>query len=260
MPVNRPTIIESWYRVADLTPRLLGAVNVQRQHFRGHIWYVLQNPASNDFFRLSAPAYHFAAMLDGRRTVNEVWRTCMERFGDAAPTQGEVVHVLSRLYAANLLQGEFAHDAEELFQRYRKRRWREVRSLLSNFLFIRVPLWDPDRFLDRWVGVFGKLFTVYGWFIWAAIVVAGLWTLGGHARDLTRQASGVLNPENLPLVYIALVIVKLFHEMGHAFSCKQFGKQSGTGGEVHQMGVMFLVFAPLPYVDASSAWALRDKR
>ena len=260
MPVDRPTFIESWYRVSDLTPQLFGAVHVQRQHFRGHIWYVLQNPAKNDYFRLSDPAYHFAAMLDGRRTVNEVWRICMERFGDAAPTQGGVVDLLSRLHAANLLQGDFAPDAEELFQRYQKRRWREVRGLLSNFLFIRVPLWDPDRFLDRWVGIFGKLFTGWGWFVWAAIVGAGLWAIGGHSQDLTRQASGILNPGNLPLLYIALVVVKLFHELAHGFSCKHFGKQSGTGGEVHQMGVMFLVFAPLPYVDATSAWALRDKR
>lgn len=260
MPVDRPTFIESWYRVSDLTPRLLGAVNVQRQHFRGLRWYVLQNPSSNDYFRLSAPAYHFAAMLDGRRTVNGVWRVCMERFGDAAPTQGEVIDVLSRLYAANLLQGDFAPDAEELFQRHRRRKWREVRGLLTNFLFIRVPLWDPDRFLGRWVGVFGKWFTLYGFFAWAAIVGAGLWAIGGHIGDMTRQASGVLNPDNLPLLYVALVIGKLCHEMGHAFSCKHFGRQSGTGGEVHQMGIMFLVFAPLPFVDASSAWALRDKR
>ncbi|MEA3368598.1 MAG: efflux RND transporter periplasmic adaptor subunit, partial [Planctomycetota bacterium] len=55
------------------------------------------------------------------------------------------------------------------------------------------------------------------------------------------------------------VIVKIFHEFGHAFACKKFGKASGSSGEVHVMGVMFLVFTPLPYVDASSAWALRNK-
>jgi putative peptide zinc metalloprotease protein len=55
-------------------------------------------------------------------------------------------------------------------------------------------------------------------------------------------------------------MVKIFHELGHAFACKQFGRQAGTGGEVHQMGVTFLVFTPLPFVDASSAWALTHKR
>jgi putative peptide zinc metalloprotease protein len=257
--VERPTFIESWYRVANLTPRLLGAVNVHRQHFRGVRWYVLQNPANNEYFRLSHGAYHFVAMLDGRRTVGQVWRTSMDTFGDAAPTQGEVVDLLTRLYAANLLQGDFAPDAEALFGRHRKRTWREVKGFLRNFLAIRVPLWDPDRFLERWAPFFGKLFTVHGLLLWIGIIIAGLWAVGGHLGELTRQASGVLDPKNLPLLYAALVIVKMCHEMGHAFSCKQFGLRAGTGGEVHQMGVTFLVFAPLPYVEASSAWALRNK-
>jgi len=145
---TRPTFSESWYRVTNLTPRLLPAVNVHRQHFRGVQWYVLQNPANNEYFRLSHGAYHFAAMLDGRRTVGRVWRTCLDAFGDAAPTQGEVVDLLTRLYASNLLQGDVAPDTEALFQRRRKREWREIKGFLRNFLFIRIPLWDPDRFLE----------------------------------------------------------------------------------------------------------------
>ncbi len=259
MTATRPTFIESWYRVANLCPKLLPAVNVHRQHFRGVQWYVLQNPANNEYFRLSHGAYHFAAMLDGRLTVDRVWRTCMDAFGDEAPTQGEVVDLLTRLYAANLLQGDVAPDVEALFQRHQKRAWREIKGFFRNFLFIRIPLWDPDRFLERWAPVFGKFFTVHGLFLWVGIMLAGLWAVGGHFGDLTRQAAGVLNPKNLPLLYAALVIVKVFHEMAHAFACKQFGMRAGTGGEVHRMGVTFLVFAPLPYVEASSAWALRDK-
>jgi len=259
VPVDRPTFFESWYRVSDLTPKLSPAVKVHRQHFRGSKWYVVQNPANDEYFRLSDAAYHFVSMLDGRRTVNQVWRICMEAFGDDAPTQGEVVDLLSRLHGANLLQGNFAPDAEELFQRHRKRRWREVKGTVRNFLFIRIPLWDPDRFLSRWVGIFGNAFTRVGLLFWTALLIAGLWAVGGRVGDLTGQAAGVLNPENLPLLYASLVIVKALHEMGHAFSCKHFGTQAGGGGEVHQMGVTFLVFTPLPFVDASSAWALRSK-
>lgn len=50
MSVDRPTFSESWYRVSALTPRLLGAVNVHRQHFRGVRWYVLQAPSDSRFF------------------------------------------------------------------------------------------------------------------------------------------------------------------------------------------------------------------
>jgi len=259
MPVERPTFSESWYRVSELTPQLLGAVHVYRQHFRGRKWYVLQDPASHQFFRLNDAAYYFIAMLDGRRSVRQVWLHCTERWGDAAPTQGEVIHLLGRLYASNLLQGDLAPDAQALFKRYQKQLWRKVRGVLANLLSIRVPLWNPDRFLDRWVGVWGRCFTGYGWLVWCGIIAAGLWSVGGHTAALARNASGVLNPANLPLLYAALMVVKLLHEIGHGFACKHFGRQAGSGGEVHQMGVTFLVFTPLPFVDASSAWALRSK-
>ena len=259
MNADRPTFNESWYRVSELTLRLLGAVDVHRQNFRGVKWYVLHGPTSTRYFRLSDAAYHFVAMLDGQRTVNRVWRICMEQFGDAAPTQGEVIHLLCQLHASNLLQGNLAPDVEELFTRHQKRTWREVRSAFGNFFFIRIPLWDPDRFLDKWVCVVGRIFSGYGLILWAGILATGLWSIVGHVETLAAKASGVLNPENLPLLYAAIVMVKLFHEMGHGFSCKHFGRKAGGAGEVHQMGVTLLFFTPLPFVDASSAWALRDK-
>ena len=259
MPTDRPTFSESWYRVAELKPRLLGAVKVHRQYFRGRKWYVLQDPANNQFFRLSDAAYYFVAMLDGRRTVSQVWQTCMDKFGDAAATQGEVINILGRLYVSNLLQGNLAMDADDLFRRYNQRTRREVKGLLTNFLSIRIPLFDPDRLLDRWVGIVGRVFTGYGLLVWALVIFAGLWSVAGRFEELSSRSSVVLNPGNLPLLYLALMMVKVFHEMGHAFACKHFGKLTGSGGEVHETGVTFLVFTPLPFVDASSAWALRNK-
>ena len=257
--VDRPTFSESWYRVAKLQPRLHPAVSVRRQLYRGIIWFVLQYPANSRYFRVSEAAYNFIAMLDGRRMVSQVWSVCLERFGDAAPTQGEVIQLLCQLYGANLLQGNLAPDAEALFKRHRKRVWREVRSAFGNIFFIRFPLWDPDPFLDRWVGVVGHLFSKFGMVLWLGLLLAGLLSIGNHLGTLADRAPDALNPNNLPLLYAAILIVKWCHEFGHAFTCKYFGLNTGSGGEVHQMGLTLLFFTPLPYVDASSAWALRNK-
>ena len=63
----------------------------------------------------------------------------------------------------------------------------------------------------------------------------------------------MLAPANLGLLYIGMVIAKLVHEFGHAAACKRFG------GEVHKMGVMLLMFAPLPYMDATASWGFRSR-
>lgn len=258
MAVDRPTFSESWYRVADLRPGLRSTIQVHRQHFRSQMWHVLQDPGTNQYFRLSESAYTFIAMLDGRKSVAEVWKICNEELGDAAPTQGEVIQLMGQLYTSNLLQADVPPDAEGLLQRYRKRRSREVRGYMMNLLFIRIPIYDPDSFLNRWVSIFGKAFTKWGLMIWAIVIAIGLYSIGGRTAELASRANGVLDPDNLFYLYISFAFVKLFHEMGHGFSCKRFGLESG-GGEVHTIGIMFLVFTPMPYVDASSSWVLRNK-
>ena len=55
------------------------------------------------------------------------------------------------------------------------------------------------------------------------------------------------------LLYFGFVLVKTVHEFGHAIMCRRFG------GEVHTMGVMFMVFTPMPYVDATSSWSFRSR-
>ncbi len=259
MPVDRPTFSESWYRVAELRPRLSAQVQAHRQHYRGRLWYVLQDPLSNQYSRLSEPGYRFVALLDGRRTVAEAWSIASEQLGDSAPTQGEVIQLLGMLYASNLLRAELPPDTEGLFGRYQKRIRREVQGYMMNLLFARIPLFDPNHFLDRTVGLVGKIFSWWGAVLWLAIVSTGLYFIIQNISALTDQASKVLAPENLMWLGVAFWGVKIFHEFGHAYACKKMGRDTGSGGEVHTMGIMLLVFAPIPYVDASSAWAFPSK-
>ena len=118
---------------------------------------------------------------------------------------------------------------------------------------------DPDHFLERWIGIVGWLFSWVGLALWLMIMVTGLYFVIGNIRELIYQSSDVLAPDNLVLLYLSMVIIKVCHEFGHGFACKRFGRFNGSGGQVHVMGVMFLVFVPLPYVDASTAWAFRRK-
>ncbi|MCC5829154.1 MAG: hypothetical protein JJU36_06870 [Phycisphaeraceae bacterium] len=259
MPVDRPTFSEFWYRVADLKPRLRSVVQIVRQSYRGEIWHVLCDPAGNQYFRLDEPGYHFVGMLDGRRTIREAWEACNQLLGDSAPTQGEAIQLMGQLHVANLLQGDIPQDAASLFERQRKRISREFRGYISNFLFIRFPLFDPNRLLEMWVGALGWLFGPVGWVLWLILIGAGLATVAGRTSDLLLPANQVLDPSNLLWLYLGFGLVKALHELGHGLACKRYGLINGGGGDVHTLGIMLLVFMPVPYVDASSSWAFRSK-
>ena len=60
-------------------------------------------------------------------------------------------------------------------------------------------------------------------------------------------------PDNILMMALSFLVLKALHELGHGYAVKAFG------GTVHEIGIMFLVFAPMPYVDASAASEFRSK-
>lgn len=249
----RPTFHESWYRVADLKARLRPSTQISRQHYRGERWYVVRDPAGNQYHRLSSAAYRFVGLLDGSRTVSEAWDTAGGVLADDAPTQPEVVQILSQLHAANLLEADITADAGVLLRRHKQMMKRRVQGRLMNVLFPRIPLWDLDKFLVRWLPVMRLVLSKFGAILWLTVVIAGVAALVPEWPRLKTAAGNAIEPGNWPWLWATFCIIKLIHELGHAFSCRRFG------GEVHELGIMFLVFVPAPYVDASSAWSLPSK-
>ena len=245
----------SWYRVAGLKPFLRSHAQIHRQTFRNRIWYVLQDHSTGRFHRFSAQAYFLIGLMDGTRTLQEIWEAACAHLKDDMPTQEEVITLLSQLHQADVLQSNMAPDIDHLLHRSRKdqqsRFWGRLRSPVA----LRIPLIDPDRFLDRTIGVVAPLFSVFGAVAWCALVITAVVLAFLNWGELTRNlADRVLAMENLVLLWLIYPVVKTFHEFGHAWAVKRWG------GEVHEMGVMLLVFVPVPYVDASTASAFREKR
>ncbi len=247
------TFSESWYRIAGRRVALRPHVRLHRQYYRGEKWFVLHDPFANQFFRLRPAAYAFVARLARDRTVQEVWEECLRLAPDDAPGQQEVIRLLAQLFHANLIQSDQPADSASLFERYRKRRLQETRARLLNIMFASFHLFDPDRLLVRLLPVVRPLFGPLGAVVWLVAVAAGLKAVVDHAGEFMDQTEAVLAPGNLVLLYVALVLLKTLHEFGHAFMCRRFG------GEVHDMGVMLLIFTPLPYVNATAAWAFRER-
>lgn len=253
----RPTFSESWYRVMNLKARLRGSTQVSRQHYRGERWYVVRDPAGNQYHRLSSAAYRFVGLLDGSRTVGEAWDLVGGQLADDAPTQPEVIQILSQLHAANLLEANVSADAAVLLRRHKQLQKRQLQGRLMNVLFPRIPLWDPDRFLKTWMPVMRVFLSKFGALLWLTVVIWAIAALVPQWSALKAAASHAIdvktNAINYVYLFFTFCIIKLIHELGHAFTCRRFG------GEVHELGIMFLVFVPAPYVDASSAWALPNK-
>ena len=137
-----------WYRVAELRPRLRNHAQLHRHEGRGDAWYVLQDPASGRNLRLSAAAWRICGLMDGSRTVHEIWEATTRRLGDDAPSQDETIQLLARLHANDVLLCDVPPDSLELFTRFERQERKRFWGRFANPLSLRFPLLDPERLLE----------------------------------------------------------------------------------------------------------------
>ena len=194
-------------------------------------------------------------LMDGRRTMREIWEAVGRKAGDDPPTQDETIELLAQLHGADLLQGEIPPDFDEMVARSEKASRRRMMQQLRNPMAVRVPLFDPDRLLDLTMPFLRPLFTVPGFLAWLALVATGVVLAVIHWPELTSDVSDRAlatrerrgDPLRLPL----------HQEPARA---RTRVRDEGWGGEVHEIGVMLLVFVPVLYVDASASAAFSQKR
>ncbi|MGJ8640092.1 MAG: biotin/lipoyl-binding protein [Opitutaceae bacterium] len=253
MASKKKVFSDSWDRVSDRHATLLPGVICQSQFYRGEAWRVLRAPYENEFFRLTEEAWGFVGRLSMDVTINEAWQHAMEKDPEGAPGQEEVIEILGQLSSAGLILSDIAADSREIFRSKAAEKKKMMGKQALNFLFLRVPVFNPDRMLTmlRPLGrVFMHPITVMLWLFvigWGAKSVIENWSL---VKD---QSSGFLSPDNLFLVLICTIVLKLLHELGHGISCKYFG------GYVPTFGIMFVLFSPLPFVDATASWGFRER-
>jgi outer membrane protein OmpA-like peptidoglycan-associated protein len=116
--------------------------------------------------------------MDGQRTVEQLWEMANRRLGERAPTQDEVIELLGQLHAADLLQSDAAPDAAELVERGDKYASAMRRRSYLNPLALRIPLWDPDAWLERAKPWIHRLWSPAGAMVWLAVVLPALGLAG----------------------------------------------------------------------------------
>ena len=252
--IDTPLQSSLWYRVAELRPQLVTRARLHRHRYRGQLWYLLQDPASGKVHRFTPAARLVLAAMDGKRSVQQLWTLAGRKLGDDGPTQDELIRLLGQLHSADLLMTDVPPDALELFDRGQRESNAKRRRSWLNPMAVRIPLWDPGRFLDRHPGLWRALWGRRGAVLWLLVVLPALVLLPGQVPELTHNLSDrVLQFDNLLLVGLLFPLIKALHEMGHASAAH------AAGGEVHDMGLMLLVLMPVPYVDATSANVLRSR-
>lgn len=243
-----------WHLVADLKFSLLTNAKIARQVNREEVEYIIQNQLDGQVFRVSAFTYPLLAKMNGTLTVNDIWHQSLASMGENVPTQQELMQLLSSLYKAGLVRTSEFPNIEAQKKAQTDKKFQQLMAKLKFPLAIKLPLFDPNPFLNRTSKLTQYLFHPLTIFCYVSLLCLGLLQFAIHFDSFGKvTADSLFALENMIIMALIYPVVKAIHEFGHAYCVKHWG------GEVHEMGIMFLVFFPVPYVDASASACFENK-
>jgi putative peptide zinc metalloprotease protein len=245
--MTQPLVSGSWFRVAPLKPSLVAGLKIVRHEVRDQVWHILVEPGSGRQLRLNPAAYAFAGRCSGQATVASLWQLLLEREGDDAPTQDDILRLLAQLFRAGMVQFDAAPYLSLLFSR-RTKEGEQRRRAFINPMMLRMKLFDPTRLLDRLAPLSALLGRWSVFALWLLVVALGALAAAVNFPQLKADALRLLaTPSSYAIAWICYPLVKALHEIGHAMAVRRFG------GAVHELGITLMFLTPAPYVDASAA-------
>jgi putative peptide zinc metalloprotease protein len=245
------------FRGAATIPPIRNDLKITPVSFRGMASYVVKDPVSLSYFRWGEREFKLASLLDGRATVSEVLDAMRRSFPDDDYDAADLEADVSRFLSAGLLltnaglAARLHHQrASRMSKMKRSRLWLTLPAKLIAF---KITLFDPDLLLLR---MERKLSFLWSWrsvIVLLAMMAVSGWLILRDTSTLGDKVPDIFGWQNLLIMWVVMILVKVVHEFGHGLSCKHFG------GEVHEMGAMFIVFSPFLFCNATDSWVFREK-
>lgn len=143
----------------------------------------------------------------------------------------------------------------EYYQKiYEERKQGVFKWLLLNYLYIKIPLVNPDAFLSRTLPFVKFLGSKLSLIIFAIISLIGISLLFTRFGEFVNTFTYFFNVEGFLLYATSISMIKFIHEFAHAYTAKNFGLY------VPSMGVALIVLWPVLFTDVTDSWKLKSRK
>lgn len=226
------------------------------QVYEGRSCKVVKDPISLKYYRFNEREHYVLSLLDGTHTMEEVQKKFEVRFRPDRLTLEDLESFARQLVTAGLVIHESPNAARHLFNQQKKQHRMKRIATFTNILYVKLPLFDPDRLLNWMIKYTQWVFT--RWFLFASIafMLSALALVTVHFQtfyDKLPTFNEFFRFRTFLYMWIALGFVKVIHEFGHGLTCKAFAS------ECHEMGFLLLCLSPALYCNVTDAWTVSSK-
>lgn len=213
--------------------------------------WMIQDPVTNRFFRIGWLEFEFLVrwQASGDALLDQLHAET-----PLAPDEEALAGFRQFLEQNSLVRAVTKTASERLAALSAKQRRRDLRWLIHHYLFIRIPLVRPERFLNKALPLISFVYTRTFALIMLALTVAGVLLASRQWDTFVISFRESLSPGGAFAYLIALGCAKLLHELGHAFTATRYGVR------VAHMGISLVVMFPMLYTDTSESWKLTHRR
>jgi putative peptide zinc metalloprotease protein len=242
--------------IDDIAPKLSPDILVRPGETPGTL--VLKNPRGNKYLRLGEQESFLLNQLDGTTSFDQIRESFEGRYQESL-SRDDIDDFVSMVRKERLLEGD--ESAANDVAAGPQGGW--LRGLIGrcvkqsreqSVFFFRVALFNPNAILEwleprtRWL--FNKRLANGAAFAFCLAVVV-TWANRAH---LVTQVTEQLGWRLLVLAWLTTMIVTICHEFGHGLACKRYG------GDVHEMGALWIFFTPCLFCNVSDMWLVPSRR
>lgn len=184
----------------------------------------------------------------------DVIAECVRQETPLIVDEDDVKGVAQQLFGAGLLDLRGADNSAALAEQAVKRRPGFWMWLLHNYLFIRIPVFNPDRLLAWLAPRLSWLYTRTFFILSGLAALVGLVLVARQWERFKTTFVDHLTAEGALVFGAVLFVTKVFHEFGHGLTAKR------NGAKVPSMGIALVVLFPMLYTDVNDAWRFGSSR
>ena len=218
----------------------------------GQPGWILFDPVSDGYFRLTRQNHEILCRFYEGQDVETLIKQLAQV--NIPVTEAEIFQLLNFLRSSGLLYPTPNATAKELKAKAVNQRKAFIKSLTKRYMFFKIPLVDPDNFLKETAPYVSFLFNKYLISLLCLISLAGFITLIPNLSLLGSMFLNSFSWGGMIRFVVALTIIKIFHELGHAYAARI------NNIRVRKMGIFFMVMMPRLYTDVTDTWRIDRKR
>lgn len=212
--------------------------------------YSLFDPIKGQYYRITWTEHQIFLWLRPGITLSELIKE-IEAHSTLKVTKEEIAKFFTDALNYNLLK--VPHTSESIKKTADKQKQGILMWLLYHYLYIRIPILNPDPFLRRTLHYVRPLVSSTAFYIYTIIILSGFFQLITRFDEFIHTFSYFFTVPGFIAYAVGISCVKIIHEFAHAYTARYYRLFVPT------MGIALIIFWPVLYTDVTDGWKLAKR-